>query len=295
MSTHSAWNIKAFCAVAAMVAAALVFRAEAADAVRPQRIVSVNLCTDQLLVELAPRGHIAAVTNLASDPLSTPVPEKALGLAVTDGTAESVLAFDPDLVLVTPFTSPATVSLLRRLGRRVVAVPLAQDFAGIRVAIRATADAIGDAAAGEQLVMRFDVALRLAEKRVTAIGGNAPRAAVYQVNNYVAGTSGIVDEALRRAGFSNHAAGYGIGLGRQVSLEDIVTSPPDVLVLSSGPNDYATTVADNLRHPVLQRMAARMPSVIVPWSLWLCGTQHIVRAVEMLVDARMHTQRGRTP
>ncbi|MEQ1650800.1 MAG: ABC transporter substrate-binding protein, partial [Hyphomicrobiaceae bacterium] len=222
MTTRGARALQSILAAAAMVVAALqlVSQAGAADLAKPQRIVSVNLCTDQILVELVPRGRIAAVTNLATDPLSTPVPEAAAGLPITDGTAESVLAFDPDLVLVTPFTSPATVSLLQRLGRRVVTIPLAQDFAGIRVAIQAIALAIGDMAAGEALVTQFDAALRVTEARVRATVGSAPRAAVYQVNNYVAGTSGIVDEALRRAGFSNHAAAYGIGFGRQVSLEE---------------------------------------------------------------------------
>ena len=35
----------------------------AADA--PRRIVSLDLCTDQLLVELVPRERIAAVTHLS--------------------------------------------------------------------------------------------------------------------------------------------------------------------------------------------------------------------------------------
>ena len=69
-------------AVATMVAAAvsLLPAGLAARAAKPERIVSVNLCTDQMLLELAPRQRIAAVTNLATDPLSTPVPEQAAGL-----------------------------------------------------------------------------------------------------------------------------------------------------------------------------------------------------------------------
>ena len=35
---------------------------------KPSRIVSLDLCTDQLLVELVDRGRIAAVTHLAADP-----------------------------------------------------------------------------------------------------------------------------------------------------------------------------------------------------------------------------------
>ena len=81
------------------------------SAVDPQRIVSVNLCTDQILVEFAPRARIAAVTNLATDPLSTPVPEGRAGCRSRRRKRRVCSRLHPDLVLVTPFTSPATVSV----------------------------------------------------------------------------------------------------------------------------------------------------------------------------------------
>jgi hypothetical protein len=49
---------------------------------------------------------------------------------------------------------------------------------------------------------------------------------------------------------------------------------------------YKTAVADNLRHPMLKRLASQRPAVVVPWPLWLCGTHHIATAVERLAAAR---------
>ncbi len=54
-----------------------------------------------------------------------PFPRRQGGIPITRGAAEDVLRYDPDLVLAGPFGVSATVSLLRRLGRNVVVVPLA--------------------------------------------------------------------------------------------------------------------------------------------------------------------------
>src|SRR5215831_17968551 len=63
----------------------------------PTRVVSLDLCTDQLLIELAQRDRIAAVTHLAADPAVSAIPEKARGIPFTHGNAEDVLRYDPDL------------------------------------------------------------------------------------------------------------------------------------------------------------------------------------------------------
>ena len=123
---------------------------------KPQRIVSLDGCVDQLLLDLVERGRIAAVTHLASDASVSAIPDKARSIAFTRGSAEDVLRFDPDLVLAGPYGVPATVDLLRRLGKRVVIVPQPQDLEGVRDAVRIVAEATGNVAEGEAMIARFD-------------------------------------------------------------------------------------------------------------------------------------------
>src|SRR5882672_11798416 len=66
-----------------------------AQAPAPSRIVSLDLCADQLLIELVDRARIAAVTHLAADSAVSAIPERAKGLPVTHGAAEDVLRYDP--------------------------------------------------------------------------------------------------------------------------------------------------------------------------------------------------------
>ena len=93
---------------AALAALACVCEVRAQPA--PARIVSLDLCTDQLLVELVDRSRIAAVTHLLGDVSVSAIPEKARGLRITHGGAEDVLRTDPDLVLAGPYGVSATVS-----------------------------------------------------------------------------------------------------------------------------------------------------------------------------------------
>lgn len=259
--------------------------ARPAQASPPQRIVSLNVCTDQILLDLVAHARIAAVTQLAKDPLSAAHPERAADVPAIRGTAEDVLARDPDLVIAGEYSTPATVSILRRIGRRVVTVPQPTTMAGVRALIRSMADLVEDPAAGAALIATMD-------RRIAAASASAaqnsppvrPRALVYQVNNYVSASGSLIAEALGLAGLDNAAAGMRFARGGQVSLETIVANPPDILVLASGPTTYRTVVADNLRHPALARLEATRPTVVVHWPLWLCGTQHIAEAVEMLAE-----------
>src|SRR5262245_26042786 len=137
-------------AVAALVPAS----GQAADA--PRRIVSLDLCTDQLMIELVARERIAAVTHLAADASVSAIPERARGIPITHGGAEDVLRLDPDLVLAGPFGVRGTVDLLQRLGRRVVIVPQHQQLSGVRDAVQTVAEAVGEPAKGAALIAEFD-------------------------------------------------------------------------------------------------------------------------------------------
>jgi len=278
-------------AAAALFAAALWPAASRAQAqAKPARIVSLDLCADQLLIELVGRERIAAVTHLAADPAVSAIPEKAKGIPITRGGAEDVLRYGPDLILAGPFGVSPTVSLLRRLKMNVVVVPLASDLDGVRASVRAVAAAAGEEARGEAMIAAFD--RRLAS--VPAVRqAAAPTAVIYQVGGSVSGAGSLADAALAAAGFRNMATDYRLTRNGQVPLEVLVAMPPDLIVLSNAANEYRTAIADNLRHPALRRLRQRHASIELPWQLWLCGTPHIAEAIARLAQARAEIEARR--
>src|SRR5262245_53933248 len=81
----------------------------------PERVVSLNLCTDQMLVLLAPE-KVAALTPLARDAALSFVAPQAARLPVVRASAEAVLRLHPDLVLGAPYGAQAVLALVQREG-----------------------------------------------------------------------------------------------------------------------------------------------------------------------------------
>jgi iron complex transport system substrate-binding protein len=260
-----------------------------APAAKPARIVSLDLCADQLLLDLVERSRIAAVTHMAVDAADSAIPEKARGIPITYGAAEDVLRHDPDLVLAGPFGVSATVDLLRRLGRNVVVVPLANDIGGVRTAVRTVAAAVGEQAAGAAAIAEFD--RRLANLAPPA--SSPPTALIYQTGGMVSGPGSLADAMLAAAGLRNMSAAYRLNRGGRVPLEDLIARPPDLLVTGSAPPEYRTVLADNLRHPVVRHLRQQVASLDLPWRYWLCGTPHIADAIERLAAARVRIEADR--
>jgi iron complex transport system substrate-binding protein len=250
----------------------------------PRRIVSLNVCVDQILVDLVARDRIAALSHLAADPSVSAVADRVGGLATTRGEAESVVALDPDLVLAGTTTTPATLALLERIGRRVVRVPLASDIGEIRAVIGQVAAVVGEEARGDALIADFDAGLAAASHDARDL--TQPAALIYQVNGLSAGRGSLADALIRAAGLANHADTLGLGAGDALPLEVLVARPPDLLIFSGPADEYRTVVAENLRHPALTAVSAEHRSVIVPWRLWLCGTHFAAEAVRRLAEAR---------
>ena len=159
----------------------------------PARIVSLNVCTDQILVDLVAPSRIRALSWLATDPTLSAIADRAKAFPGVRDQAEEVLALDPDLVIAQEYSATATVSMLERLGRKVLMVPLATDFDGIRKSVRTIAAAVGETARGEAIVARFDA--RLAAVRPAATGRRLT-ALAWEVNSLTSGPRTLLDAAM---------------------------------------------------------------------------------------------------
>ena len=260
----------------------LLVSANPARSEAPRRIVSLNLCTDQLLVDLVPRERIAAVSFLATDRTLSAAASKLLGLKQLKGTAEEVLALEPDLVIAGEYTTGPTVDLLKRLGKRVLVVPLATDFDGLRKTLRLIAKEVAEEARGEDIIREFDEKLAGARSVVQS----RPTAIAYQVNSLASGADSLLDAALDAAGYRNLARERTLGPAGRLPLEALVVQPPDLIVLANAPDDFKTVLADNLRHPAFLDLLKRRPHVHLAMPYWMCATPKIAEAVEILASLK---------
>jgi iron complex transport system substrate-binding protein len=231
----------------------------------PQRIVSLNLCTDQLLMALVPPQRIASITWLSRSEGDPELLALARRLPINRGGAEEVLAVRPDLVLAGRFTTTTTRQLLKRVGVRMIEVDAVQDWEGIRRITREVAQAVGEPVRGEALLADMDATLlRLAARRATPLRAIGWSGAAEDVP----GADTLFNTILETAGAANIAAAAN-GL-RSYDLEQVLRARPQLLLRGAA---YSTApalrsaVAD---HPVL-RALPRLDVIDYPEAVYGCG------------------------
>jgi iron complex transport system substrate-binding protein len=229
------------------------------------RVVSLNLCSDQLLVLLAPE-QVAALTPLARDPSLSFVAAQAARLPVVRPTAEAVLRLHPDLVLAGLYGAQTTAALLEQEGLPVLRLDMPQDFAGIRQQTIQLATRLGVPARGVALIAAMDATLR--ELRHPA---HPVTALAWEPRGYTAGPDTLMDTVLHAAGLVD------IGTGRRVGLEALLRHPPDLLVVPQASAD-PSLATDLLNDPAV----AAIPRRIVPAPLTICAGPFTAEAAALL-------------
>ena len=134
--------------------------AAAATTLGPQHVMSLSMCTDALLLELLPLNRIASITYLSREPSNSFLWPQAAKVPINYGSAEEVFAEKPDFVLAGTYTTPATRSLLKKVGIPMLEVPPANNFEEIRATTRRVAHALGRDAVAEELIAKMDGTLR---------------------------------------------------------------------------------------------------------------------------------------
>ena len=274
--------------VAVALAGAIALAVAPTVASKPQRIVSTNVCTDQLVLMLAERARIASLSYLATDPSVSAMSQQAAGLPVNHGLAEEIIPLAPDLVIAAAFTARATNATLRRLGYRVLEVPVATDFGAVERNILAVAEAAREPAKGRALARRFAARVSTGGRRPS---DRSPLAALYWANGYTSGTDTLANAVVEAAGFRTLGRALGIAGTGFLALETLLAARPDVVILGRGRRAPALA-GMVLRHPALVRALADRPAIRIPENLWLCGTPHVAVALERLVGLRSALLRG---
>ncbi len=267
-------------ALAAAAILALASAGAGSVAAAPARVVSINLCTDQLAMLLAAPGQLVSVSWLTQDPETSPVAEAAMAYPANHGGAEEIFLMRPDLVLAGSYTARASVSILRRLGVPVIEFAPADSLEEIPARIAQMGAALGREAAAADLAKAFAADLASARRAAEP----RPRAALLYANSYTSGAGTLADSIVDAAGLDNIGAELGyVGMAR-LPLELLIMSRPDLLVEE---HRYAAPALakETFAHPALGPVKARSEGAPIADRDWTCGSPRVVAAVRRLAEA----------
>ena len=247
----------------------------------PERVVSMNLCTDQLAMLLADEGQLISVSALARDPRNSTMAEQARDYAVNHGRAEAVHQLAPDLVITGRFNAGPTVPLLRRLGIPVVVFDPATSLEDVRHNLRRMGEVLGRERRAAAVIEEFDQRLAMLRQPVA----EPLRAALYFPNGYTRGEQTLLGDIVRTAGFRNVASERDISHGGHLPLEALVMAEPDVIITGSR-HDGRSRAETILQHPALAAAATATEGDGATHELvtsdWVCGTPQVLAAVERI-------------
>lgn len=263
---------------AALFAAACLAPEAGLAAAMPSRVMSINLCTDQLVLALLPRERIASVSWLARDRSLSAYADAAQAIPVNHGEAADVLARQPDLVITGTGSKPATRALLHRLGYRVLEVPPASDFAGIRVATRMVAQALGEGPRAERLLAAMDADL----SAVARDPARRLRVVAWDETGFNASRGSLYDALLRLAGADNVGADLP-ELGPP-DAERLLQRAPDLLVLGDSAAHDRGPAAALSRHRLIRQIWGTRRTVSIDPAAYTCGTPLVGREALALRD-----------
>jgi iron complex transport system substrate-binding protein len=254
----------------------------AGTAAAAPRFVSINLCTDQLLLSLADPDQILGLSPYARDAVRSWAAERAADFPILSGTAEEIIVLRPDIVLAGRFTKRATRELVRAQGFRIVEFDAPRSIEQAKAQIGQAGALVGRPERAQAAIARIDAAIARARGAATS---RSISVLPLQRRGWISGGETLMTSLLGVVGLTNAGAEFSRGFGRQVTLEAIVRLKPDLLLVSQAGETAEDQGSALLQHPALKRLYSGGDRLTVPERLTVCGGPMLAEAIDLLAAA----------
>ena len=231
-------------------------------------VASLNLCADEYLLLLAKPQEIASVSYLSQDRHESPLWKRAEGHHANRGSLEQVLGRRPSVVLTMGGGGRATALIARRMDIRSVDLRYTRSLPDVEANFRSVAAALGEPGRAARWIARLRHLQQTApSSQIDAIwlGGGG--------QSFGATSPGA--EWLHLAGLRQRALS-----GDRVSLETLLTRPPEILVQSSYRRAQVSRATRWLDHPVVRNNRAR--KISTDGRAWTCLGPLLIGEIERL-------------
>ncbi|MEQ1755627.1 MAG: ABC transporter substrate-binding protein [Micropepsaceae bacterium] len=253
-----------------------------AAAAKPKRIVSTNVCADQLVMLLADPENIVSVSRLAAEPEVSNFSEQARSFHANGARAEEIVQLRPDLVVGDVQTGKHANKLAKAIGVPVHIVDWPASISDVRQIVLRAGEAIGEPDRARKDVEEMTQRI----SRIETYAGIPLTALVYEPNGLTTGAGTLTDDLLRTAGLNNLASELtGTSYG-SVPLERVIAAAPRLLILDDSYTRSSSRAQSLLRHPAFRALEGRTSLFRIPSRLWLCPGPWVAEAVERLADER---------
>ena len=255
----------------------------------PRRVVSQAVGTDDLLLALAEPGQIAALSSLAQDERYAPAFLEAKRYpTLRNSSAEDILRYRPDLVLVTSYSPPESVVLLRRSGVKVFIVERFERLDDVYASLRSLGQVLGRTSQAEALIRTCQERVNALAKRLQGV--KPIRVMAAGIYPYASGADTSFQDICDHTGAINVAAEGGLKGIVPMPGEKALTWKADVLI---GSQERGENLLAQLRgiSPYKFMPALRQGRLVpIPGALFAATSHRRIETYEWVAKA-LHPER----
>ena len=231
-------------------------------------IVSLDLCSDWMLLKYADPGSVRALSPLSNQ---HPLEGVTHALPVHDGSLEHIMSLKPEIVITGEFNAVILRKRLQKLGINVEVLALPQTLGQVEDYEKAFLTIIGQPLTKASMP----------EKPLHNGSTESPRLLLLGANAGAAGSGTLEEEIIKQAGWQNYVEQPGY---ITLDMESLVADPPD-MILWSAPK--ARALANRfLEHPALRKAIPEENRSITNFGDWQCQGPWTWQRIQQLQQAR---------
>ena len=265
--------------VQSLVAVATLALPGALSAANLPRIVSMNVCSDQLLSTLADSEQILGLSRFSRDGWQSWAADRARRYPVLSGGAEDVLVAKPDIVVASLFDKRSTRELLKANGLHLAEFTVPRTLDEVKDQIREMGEVVQHPDRARAEIARLDAAIARARQAAT---DKHYRVLPLSRRGWVSGRDSLVSSLLTETGLLNPAGELGVAFGGFASMEAIISLKPDFILVSEAGDRAEDDGRAFLLHPALERFYPPEKRIVIPERLTVCGGVMLAEALDVL-------------
>ena len=201
----------------------------------PQKIASLSLASDEILLDLLPkcggRQRIVALSTFADDPDSSSVVEAAKTVkGRVHSEPESLFSLKPDLIIAASYNRPELIGMIQS---RKIPLLLLDKFSSVSDIAKHIQD-IGEAVdCTKEAIALKDLFLRDVSAPISPANPSAKKLRLinYSPDMVVMGLGTLFDDLVTRAGGINVASERGLRNWPRIDLETLLSTKPDKIIV----------------------------------------------------------------
>lgn len=260
---------------------------------KPQRIASLILGTDELLLELVDKSRIVGLSGQVGNASSVSlVAKKANDFPKLKNNFEVILKQQPDLIIGSSWIKDELLAQIKDSGIDYYGYKSPNTIDEQIKVIRNFAVLLGEQQKGEVIIANWQKRLAVIKEQAKSIKSDQVVTVLpYNMHGKTNAKGTIVDEIIYLIGAKNAATEAGLEKRAKLSKEKLIEINPDViLVMAWGMDDLDTFnqfVADMKNDPSLKDLkAVKNDRIIVEEGRYMTiVTQHLIEGIEFVAKS----------